>query len=297
VHDLNRYRAGSDREFYIQGYSGGSYFVDRIMRGSGFIPDLLFNIVGGIQPEVAQGIFASGPDDGFAARFLAVWPNGPPEWATVDRAPNKAARDALDAANDRLATADWSSLLHVDDFKPTPFCRPDVAGYDHFAAWEATLMTSLRAGEYEGRAEGRAGKYRGLAARIALVLHLVEWAAGRVIEPKILPFTTVKAATDLLDRYVMPMERRVFREYATPEAALGARRIAHCIVRERRERFTLREVRRPQWAGLTEEPAVLAALDWLVTAGWVREVARDTSRMGRPPVLFDVNPKAHKQHA
>jgi hypothetical protein len=34
----------------------------------------LVNVVGGIQPEVARAIFGGGPDDGFAARFLSIWP-------------------------------------------------------------------------------------------------------------------------------------------------------------------------------------------------------------------------------
>jgi hypothetical protein len=54
VHDLNRYRNGSDREFYLQAYSGGAYFVDRIMRGETFIPDLLFNIAGGINLRIGR---------------------------------------------------------------------------------------------------------------------------------------------------------------------------------------------------------------------------------------------------
>ena len=43
-------------------------------------------------------------------------------------------------------------------------------------------MVALRAGRWEGRHAGRVGKYPGLAARLALVWHLVEWAAGRVAD-------------------------------------------------------------------------------------------------------------------
>ena len=117
IYDLNKYRNGSDRQFYLQAFSGGLYAVDRVTRGSKYIEDLLLNIVGGIQPEVAREIFATGPDDGLAARFTAVWPSGPPVWETVDRLPNKGARDALDAICDRLADANWADMLYVDDFR------------------------------------------------------------------------------------------------------------------------------------------------------------------------------------
>jgi hypothetical protein len=290
VYDLNKYRNGSDRQFYLQAYSGGLYVVDRVMRGSKYIEDLLLNIVGGIQPEVARDIFTTGPDDGLGARFTAIWPSGPPAWETVDRLPSKAARDALDAVCDRLADADWQELLLIDDFKPQPYCQFSEEARDLFARWESELMGGLQAGEYTDRHEGRAGKYRGLAARLALVFHLTSWAAGRVVDPRYVPASTIRQVLDVMDTYVLPMERRVFSEYAVTPAATGGRRIARWLKGERRESFRVREIRRHHWAGLTEEQDVLAALDWLTTARWVREAARDKHRLGRPPVSFIVNP-------
>lgn len=291
INDLNRYRAGSDRQFLLQSYSGGSYTVDRIIRGTHHVPDLLLNIVGGIQPEVAQAIFAEGPDDGLAARFTSIWPSGPPEWRRVDRYPNGAARKALDAVCDRLVEASWPMLLEVDEYRPTPFCRLVEDGRDMFAAWEARIMAELRAGQYEGRAEGRAGKYRGLAARLALTSHLVDWAAGRWPHPRTVPSDKVRDALDLMDTYILPMERRVFAQYARPKTASGGQRIAAWIMKERKEHFTVREIRRHHWSDLTGEADVLAAIDWLETANWVRPVERDPNRTGRPAIAFSVNPK------
>src|SRR5262245_64891186 len=141
--DLNKYRNGGDREFYLTGYSGGPYPVDRVTRGTVLIPDLLINIVGGIQPEKAAAIFADGPDDGLAARFTSIWP----EHALgddVDRYPDKRKRDALDEVNDVLAETDWAVRLRTDDYHPTPYVRLDVEGAEVFAAWRSAVKADLR---------------------------------------------------------------------------------------------------------------------------------------------------------
>src|SRR5215469_10443767 len=47
----NRYNEGSDVEFFLQAYSGGSYSSDRINRGSQRVDDVYLAIYGTIQPE------------------------------------------------------------------------------------------------------------------------------------------------------------------------------------------------------------------------------------------------------
>ena len=61
--NMSRYNNGSDRQFYLECYSGGSYHIDRISRGEQYIGDLYMNIIGGIQPKIARKIF-SGEDNG-----------------------------------------------------------------------------------------------------------------------------------------------------------------------------------------------------------------------------------------
>ena len=126
---FNRYtRAEGDRQFFLECYSGGPYTVDRISRGTVRMPDMYLNILGGAQPDRARDIFGEGPDDGFAARVTAVYPELPPTWNEVDRWPDRDARDALDGVCDRLVSADWSALLPPDDWKPLPYCRLDPGG-------------------------------------------------------------------------------------------------------------------------------------------------------------------------
>jgi hypothetical protein len=291
VLDMNKYAkgGGGDRQFYLQAYTGGAYPVDRMSRGSLLVPDLLLNVVGGIQPEVAGDIFAAGLDDGFAARFTSIWPDLTADWRHVDRTPNKAARDALDAVSDELASADWRLVLEVDDFKPTPFCRPGMEGQQLFAEWRADLMRALRVGEYEGRLGARLGKYPGLVARLGLVFHLIEWAAGRTRDPRTIAGGTVSRVLDLVDEYVLPMERRVYAQFAVTPVAAGGQRVARWLQRTRPPSFTARDVQRHDWSGLTTPGEVAAALDWLAAHRWVRE-ADPASGPGRPANRYLVNP-------
>lgn len=87
-----------DRAFYLEGWNGtGSFSVDRIMRGSTYIPKLTLGVLGNIQPsiikeyvyEAVQGNKA----DGFLQRFqLSVFVDAI-EQKGVDRYPNKEQRD------------------------------------------------------------------------------------------------------------------------------------------------------------------------------------------------------------
>jgi len=288
---MNKYsRSEGDRQFYLEAYSGGSYTVDRIKRGTTWIPDLYLNIVGGVQPSVARDLFGIGPDDGLAARFTAISPELPGEWRATDRAPSLAARDALDAVSDALAGRDWSGVLSVDTYKPLPFCRPDPEGVALLAEWREQTVRAWRGGEYEGRHAGRVGKYDGLATRLTLVSHFIDWAAGRAADAATVPADTVARVLDLMDGYVAPMDRRVYGAYGEAAGAEGGRRIAAWIEATRPERFTAREVRRHNWSGLQEPADVATALDWLAVRGWVRD-AHPERRSGRPSDVYLVNPR------
>ncbi|MBA2449848.1 MAG: DUF3987 domain-containing protein, partial [Chloroflexi bacterium] len=269
--------------------------VDRIARGTVWVPDLYLNVIGGVQPDIAREIFGTGPDDGFAARVTAVWPDIPAEWRTVDRWPNQAARDALDAVSDVLVEQVWGAVLLIDEFTPRPFCRLDPEGRALFSDWHAATMRALRAGVYVGRHAARVGKYPGLAARLTLTFHLIEWAAGRTTEAQVVAADTVVRVLDFIDDYLLPMEQRVYAAYGVTADAEGGRRIAKWIRETQPTRFTAREILRHDWSGLQTPSEVAAALDWLVTRRWLRE-AEQQVRPGRPSNAYLVNPRIRTGH-
>ena len=298
IRECERYRArAGDREFLIQAYSGGPKSVVRMSRPPVFVPDLLLNIVGGIQPDVAREVFASGVDDGLGERFLAIYPEVPSDFVPVDRSPDKGKRDAFDVIAKRLYVADWPRLLISDDFSAVPYCRVSPEAHQVFSEWHARTVLSTRGEQarYTHRFGRRVGKYPGLAARLALELHLFEAVAARTahaakVQVRVVDSALIARVVRLMDEYVLPMEERVYGAYAVAPEAEGARRIARWIRGERPEKFTAREIRRHEWSDLDNPMNVAAALEWLCSRGWLRE-ADPVRRVGRPSDVFLVNPR------
>jgi hypothetical protein len=293
---MDRYRkqGSGDRPFYIQGYSGGPFNLDRKSRPTQFVPDLLFNIVGGIQPDLAQQVLASGPDDGMTARFACVWPAVPADWQMKDRWPNRSARAALDRLNERLVAADWNRELQHDDFSELPFCRLSPEGQLLFDAWYTALMRELRGPDApEGRLGVRLGKYPGFVVRQMLVFNLVEWAAGRGSARQV-STDVVANVLELATGYWRPMDERVYAQFATPFAAQAGRRIARWLLEKRIEQFTARDVYRHEWSECAEPEDAEVGIEWLAAHHWVVEEDK-RARPGRPSNVFLVNPLVHER--
>ena len=73
---LDRYGGnGGDRAFWIEAFGARPYTVDRRTNNRTIqIRRLAISAVGGIQPDRLSTMLLKGDDDGFAARFLWVWP-------------------------------------------------------------------------------------------------------------------------------------------------------------------------------------------------------------------------------
>ena len=298
--DLDRYHArGGDRQFLLESYSGGSRPVDRMKDGGTFIvPDILLSVVGGIQPARAREVFGSGPDDGLGARFLSIWPELD-TYHRVDRFPNKAARDAYYVVADALARLNWGDLLERDEYKPYPFCRLDSEAARLFGDWETALLTDLRGGRsnVDGRLGGRQGKYSGVAARILLVCHLVEfvngpkpWSGSRAINVN---GAVTEHVLEVMTDYVVPMERRVYAAYAVSRDAELAGHIGRWIERHKPEQITAREARRAV-RGQSDDPQEIGrAIEWLCSQNWLREKDQSSQKGRRGPQseVYLVNPR------
>ena len=68
--------SGRDRQFYLSAWSGISVIVDRVKRGTLYVPNPTLSVIGGIQPDVFAGI-TIGADDGMWPRFLLTYSDPP----------------------------------------------------------------------------------------------------------------------------------------------------------------------------------------------------------------------------
>ena len=68
--DLNKYRKGSDEEFYLESFNNGSYTVNRVSKEPVIVSDISINIIGTIQPTVLETLYSANAGNGMLERFL-----------------------------------------------------------------------------------------------------------------------------------------------------------------------------------------------------------------------------------
>lgn len=74
--DMNKYRAGSDLEFWLSCWSGESVVVNRKTSKGAFIEKPFIPVLGGIQPNILQSFYTEeNKENGFIDRMLLCYPD------------------------------------------------------------------------------------------------------------------------------------------------------------------------------------------------------------------------------
>lgn len=286
----------NERPFYLEAWNGkGSHNIDRVGRGSLFVPALTLSILGGIQPSKLMSYIYGALEgeenaDGLLQRFqLTVWPDAPPEWRNVDRWPDTEAKNRA-----------HTIYKKIDDLKPAelpgveagdiPALRFTLEAQELFDDWRGDLMRRIRTPEL-GRTpafQSHLAKFPSLFASLALIFHLIDVVAGNASGP------VSFGAAALASKWCTYLEAHAAKVYA-PElntAALGAHALAEKIRQGDVEDGTpLRDIYRRQWAGLKSAEQVGSAIDLLQRCAWVRLMTLEPSKQGgRPSDVLKVHP-------
>lgn len=73
--DMNKYREGSDLEFWLSTWSGSSVNVNRLTRRGSFVENPFIPVIGGIQPGILNELYTQEKkDNGFMDRMLISYP-------------------------------------------------------------------------------------------------------------------------------------------------------------------------------------------------------------------------------
>jgi hypothetical protein len=70
LNDMNKYRKGSDEQFWLESFSNQSMTINRVTKDTTVIDDININIIGTIQDDVLNQIISNHSDNGFIDRFL-----------------------------------------------------------------------------------------------------------------------------------------------------------------------------------------------------------------------------------
>lgn len=295
--NMSRYTAGSDRQFYLECYSGGTYTADRIGRGETTVSDLYLNIIGGIQPDVARKIFSveDSADDGFFDRFgLMAYPEVPQTWELVDRKPVAGLRSSFHNICETLSKSDWMSVLHSDEDvqegRAKPYARFSCDAQAMFNKWLTEHMREIRRSG-ESQIAGLLNKQRGLLVRLALVIHLAAYAAGEETNPREVSSRSFTRALTLVETYLVPTWKRVWSAFGKSKTESMSMRIGKTIIKERLTGVRLSDIMKRDWKDVKKD-AIEAAFADLVARDWLAPPERNTKpRGGRPSETYRVNPR------
>ena len=205
-----------DRAFFLESWNGSGHFtVDRIGRGSLFVPALCLSVFGGIQPGPLSAYVYSAArggagDDGLLQRFqLLVWPDSTGAYKKVDRRVDQIARDR---AYNLVEKIDQLEILGDETPEPIRF-NPEAQ--ELFDDWRARLEGIIRSDEISPTLESHLAKYRSLMPSLALIFHLVDAADGRCARGEVSMVHAGMAASWCA--YLETHARRVYSSAESPE--------------------------------------------------------------------------------
>lgn len=183
--------AGADRAFWMRAYNGGPSSFHRIARGSGLIPNLSVNLLGGIQPDAIRKVAADGVDDGLLQRmlFIVLRP------ATVDQ----------DKPRDPVVKDYFKLVDRLHECRP-PLCMDDEItlrfdkGAQAIRSGLAKKHIELMGSELVNKKLAtHVGKYDGVFARLCVLWHCIENVDHGELPKTITENTAQRVATFLHD--------------------------------------------------------------------------------------------------
>ena len=274
ISGLTRYRqnGSNDRGFWLKAYDGKPMTVDRRKLDEPLmVPTLAIPVLGGLQPDLVPLLLHGPVDDGLGARFLVVWPDPVLGADPVTKEQWSAAESFIARALSRLFTA----VERQAEEQPITGRRVAVlslsAGAEtRFTTWHQDYLVEQRK-RYGNAIPGFVGKAPGHVARLALVLHALEWAAGSTDRiPMTVPESTLAAAIDLRTGFFEAHRERAELDAGEPKPEKLARCLARHLVETSTEVIDTDALRRHvRLPGLRTESRLRVALLELAAAGWL----------------------------
>jgi hypothetical protein len=294
---LDRQGHESDRSFYLEGWNGlGSFTFDRIGRGTTHVPSVCLALFGTIQPgplaKYLRGSISGEEADGFIPRFqLLLHPDPYVRFLYVDKTPDSQAKDKAYAVFKALDQINPIELgCEVDEDTGIPFIGFGDDAQDFFVEWYTALEERLRSGTLSNVMASHLAKYRSLMPSLSLIFHLVNVHDQHQIGPVSVEAAMSAAAwCELLEAHA----RRIYQAASDgdPDDAI---RLAERIKQSLPSPFTIRDVQRKGWSGLSSNEDVRRAIGILEDRGWVKVVevpSDDPQGRGRPSERVWIHPK------
>jgi hypothetical protein len=282
--NMSRYSSGSDREFWLEAWNGGTFTVERMSREPITVDHLLVGLTGGFQPDKLARSF-DGDHDGLYGRVLFAWPSEPPYRALAD--------DVAEVEPEFVNAL--TRIINLDagagkdgEFAPKaiPLAPDALAAFEEFRQ-----LVHRRKQGFDGREREWLAKAQAHALRLAGTLEFLGWAFTSGDEPKQIGVLSIEAATRLTLDYFWPHSRASLRQIGLSERHVNARRALRWLAAERRGEFSREDIRCHALGRTRDAQQTQALIDGLAKPGWCREVAQEANGPGRPARRWVVNPR------
>ncbi|MFH7325894.1 DUF3987 domain-containing protein [Desulfurivibrio sp. C05AmB] len=280
--DAYKNGGGKDRAAWLEAYNGGGQEVDRIQRGSLWVPNWSACVVGGIQPQVIQGYAKVTNHDGMLQRLILV--HAAPAKPGIDRRPDMEAKKAYSDLVEQLAC-----LQPTDE---------PVKLSDGAHAVRAAFNDKLHRATVNlpnPHLAAMLGKWEGTFARVLLTFHVAECAARREYPTeKQVPEQTARNVAALLWRVLLPHAIRFYDGLDATES--HAKSLAGLLLARGWERFTVKRDLHNNMIAFRKmmEWEREEMLDRLAAYGWIFPEQGKINERGKPSAYL-VNPDIHRR--
>ena len=282
-----RYSKGiPNLDVFLKSWSGDPERVDRGSRPPVYLLSPRLTIGLSPQPDALRGL-ANQPGfrgRGLLGRFFYLLPPSPlgfrdlgadREGAIIPEAVSMAYRQGI------RAMLDWPPALDQEGREQPYLLTLSRAGYSEWLDFARAVERGLQpGGEYE-HIPDLAGKLPGGAARIACVLHGIEYAHGRPWEAAI-SLATMERALEIAAaclRHGLAAMQLMGGDPGVSQAA----KVWAWLQRGRRTEATLRDAYQALKGSFSRVSALVSALELLEERGYLVLVTPETTGAGRPP--------------
>jgi len=209
--DMNKYRAGSDLEFWLSTWSGKSVFLNRKTSRSSFVENPLISVLGGIQPGILDSFYTEeNKDNGFIDRMLLCFP----DLLVEEYNENELDQRVLNWYSDYVIAFFDSIKLKVLKFNNEDEIEPIIARFSEDAKkeWKRifnSITEQQNSDEENEYMKSMLPKQKSYIPRFALLINTLNWYnSSGLIRLEEIQTDSILAA-EKLSKYFIAMSKKI----------------------------------------------------------------------------------------
>lgn len=206
--DMNKYRAGSDLEFWLSSWSNKGISMNRKTAKSSFVESPIIPVMGGVQPSILNQFYTEeNKDNGFIDRMLCSFPDLDIEYYNTKEMPI----EILQWYEDWLITS-FKNIEKITKYNIDKEIEPKLCTLDKEAAieWERIYnkITKIQNSDNENEyMKSMLPKQKSYVPRFALILHYIDGYQKGEISHSISKDSFLKA--EKLSDYFINMAKKI----------------------------------------------------------------------------------------